>query len=105
MQTIESEVSMYKQDDFIEKLKHTLPDPCRTKDLIEARIYNSEQAAAAARRRGNCPTFFKLNERVVMYSKADVIAYMQSKRHATQNVISMTPERKKFITHVRVVPQ
>jgi hypothetical protein len=96
---------MEKYDNFIEGLAQSLPDTCRTKDLINAGLYRSEQAAAAARRRGDCPGYLKVNERVVIYPKADVISFLQSKRVATASMVSAPLARKTFQCHSKVVTQ
>lgn len=62
---------------YLERLDATLPEMCRTKDLIEAGIYHSDQAACAARRRGNGPDFIFVNHRRIAYPKMELMAWLR----------------------------
>lgn len=67
-------------DKYIERLIEELPDMVKTKDLVKAGIFLSEQVAVNARRRGDGPDFFRLNAKTVLYPKEGVIAWLKSKR-------------------------
>lgn len=64
-------------EEYLEFLYRKLPIMCRTKDLLQVGLYRSEQAACAARRRGNCPDFIRTNARVVEYPRPAVLAYVK----------------------------
>ena len=69
-------------DDYISKVEQMLPDLATTKDLIKAGIYRSDQAASAARRKGQAPSFFRFNKRVVIYPKQGVIEFLKRAKNA-----------------------
>ncbi len=70
---------MQGHEDYIEFVSRNLPELAKTRDLIRVGIYRSDQAAAAARREGRSPDFFKLNQRVIVYPKSGVLKFLRSK--------------------------
>jgi len=64
-------------DDFIQKIDRVLPEMATTRDLIKAGIFRSDQGAAAARKAGNCPEFFRFNNKVILYPKSGVLEFLR----------------------------
>ncbi len=67
-------------DDYIETISYKLPILASTKDLKKIGLYRSDQAAAAARRKGMGPPFFKINARVILYPREGVIEYLKNSK-------------------------
>ena len=64
------------------KIKKKLPELCSVADLMKFGIFNSEQAAYAARKSGNGPACFRLPHRGIVYPREQVIEYLIS--HASK---------------------
>lgn len=64
-------------ENYLLRLEQTLPEMCRTNDLIEAGVYHSAQAACAARHRGGGPDFIFVNKRRIAYPKVELLAYLR----------------------------
>jgi len=64
-------------ENYIERAREELPDPCTVKDLIKLGIYRSEQAAYHSRVNHMGPEFFQFDNSRVIYPKDAVIAYMK----------------------------
>jgi len=92
---------------FLIRLDATLPEMCRTNDLIEAGVYHSAQAACAARKRGNGPDHIYINSRHVSYPKEAVLEFLKSrlvfraqkraefeKENAKRKKIKYVPQKK-----------
>ncbi len=80
---------MESSDTFLKNLSAKLPDTCRTCDLVRVGLYRSDQAAAAARRRGDSPPFYQMNGRVILYAKEEVIEFIRSKRKSPKKAICL----------------
>ena len=63
-------------DEYIQWAFNRLPQMATTKDLRNIGLYNSDQAAAAARRKGLGPQFFRIHARVILYPKNAVIDFL-----------------------------
>lgn len=68
-------------DEFINKIQKKLPSLCKTKDLINAGLYRSEQSAAYARKMGFGPEFFQFPSSEVLYPKESVIDYLKKAKN------------------------
>ena len=62
---------------FLEYLQRTLPDLSTPKDLVKAGIYNSSQGAYSARKKGNCPPYFHIPQRGIVYPKQPLIEFLE----------------------------
>lgn len=80
---------MHPFDQYINNLSSKLPEMCHTKDLIRIGMYRSSQAAAAARKRGKCPEYVKLNDRVIEYPKQCVIHYLKKCHDDGKNTLKI----------------
>lgn len=67
-------------EEYIAHLEKILPEMCRTKDLVKAGIFQTDNGASLARQRGDTPEFFRINARVVLYPKKGVIEFLKSKK-------------------------
>lgn len=72
-------------DDFINKVNQALPELATTKDLIRVGLFRTDQGAAAARRLGNSPEYFRLNKRVILYPKRGVIEFLKRSKVSDEN--------------------
>lgn len=73
-------------DDFIEKAKKELPDPCSTQDLVRFGIYKSDQAAHHARKNGLAADHFKLPHGTIMYPKKGIIQLLEKSKHTCESL-------------------
>jgi hypothetical protein len=81
-------------DEFIEKLKKTLPELCIVRDLIDVGIYRSDQAAYHARKSGTSPDYFKLPHRGIVYPKKGIIEFLEKGKHSFS---APTQSKGKFV--------
>ena len=70
-------------DEYIQKLKYTLPDLLTVNDLVELRIFPSKLAANIARKRQKPPEYFKLSNRAILYTKESVLKYLKDSKRDT----------------------
>jgi len=73
-------------DDFIEKARKELPDPCSTQDLVRFGIYKSDQAAHNARKNGSAADYFRLPHGTIMYPKKGIINLLESSKHSCETL-------------------
>jgi hypothetical protein len=85
---------MQELNEYLRKISYSLPEMCRTRDLIKIGLYRTDQAAAAARKRGNSPEFIQINKRVVLYPKNAVIRFLLNKCQDTKNVSNLTQVKR-----------
>lgn len=71
-------------DEFLRNIYMRLPNPCSVTDLIKCGIYNSSQVAYDARRRGDCPPYYRIGKRII-YPKDGVIKWMRERGYGIQN--------------------
>jgi len=65
---------------YIEDLTHNLPEVCRPKDLVEAKIFNSTSEISHYRKQGLLPPYIQLREGGrLLFSKMDIIEWLKSK--------------------------
>ena len=70
-------------EEYLVKLEQELPEMCRVKDLIKAKIFNSPTVATEARESGDSPPFFQMSKRGrVVYPRGGVIDWMRGKINA-----------------------
>lgn len=67
-------------DDFIKRLKNTLPETCSVQNLIDIGLFTSDQSARLARQSGDTPSYFKLRARI-MYPKGAVLEWLEKRKH------------------------
>jgi hypothetical protein len=66
------------QIDFLAYLAETLPDLCRVQDLVKIGLYRNPQSAYSARKKGDCPRFFRIPHTGIVYPKEEVIRFFKS---------------------------
>ena len=66
--------------EFVDYLTRKLPEICVVKDLVQAGIYSSAQAAYSARRDGIGPKCIRIPCRGFVYPKKCVIDFIRSLR-------------------------
>ncbi len=66
---------------FIRKIEKKLPEICTVKDLIEAGLYNSRQAARSARLTHTSPPFFKCGKKKIFFSRDGVVRWLREGYH------------------------
>ena len=68
-------------DDYIKRLKDTLPDLVTVKHLVKLGIFRSAYAASQARKLKRSPAYFQLNNQAILYPKAALIEWLQNAKH------------------------
>ncbi len=69
---------MIDHKSLIRKISKILPELASAKDLVKIGMYRTEQAAYAARTRGECPPFMRIPARGIVYPKIGVIEFLQN---------------------------
>lgn len=59
------------------KLLRSLPELVSTRDLVKIGMYRTEQAAYAARQRGECPAYLRIPSRGIVYPRQAVIEFLE----------------------------
>jgi hypothetical protein len=80
-------------ENFIQKLKETLPPLCTAKHLVEAGLYSSPQAVAMARYAGKSPEYFKIGG-AIKFPREGVINFLDLNKHETDSSKSICTAQK-----------
>lgn len=83
------------------KIKKKLPELCSVQDLMKFGVFNSEQAAYAARKYGSGPQWFRLPHRGIVYPREQVIEYLID--HASKTKVAKCLSNAQ-ISHSEVPP-
>ncbi len=63
---------------FIDQIIASLPEVCRTSDLVTAKVFKSRDAAWRARIHHEGPAYIQLNARNVIYTKESVREWLNN---------------------------